>query len=273
MQWRVVVELSGAVGVIQAHEVHSGGSIIAGYSPATLGLSLAEAKTVLAGLQHHLVQAQTEEHCQARRRCARCGGQRPLKDRRPRQLQSLFGVVVVRAPRFGPCQCSVSRRRIIAPVTEIMPDRCTPEYERVLAKLGALLPYRRARALLEDFFPIGVGPTIETVRQRTLLVGARLECAAVAAPESAPAAEAKTITLSIDSGHARAVRTCQVRTFEVFVAQASNDDGEQVAFSSVPVEADRQVQQLRGVRARDRSDRGSLPPPATAARRHRRSEW
>ena len=45
----------------------------------------------------------------------------------------------------------------------------------------------------------------------------------------------------------RAVRTYQVRTFEVFVAQASNDDGEQVAFSSVPVEADRHVQQLRGV--------------------------
>ena len=69
----------------------------------------------------------------------------------------------------------------------------------------------------------------------------------MAAPKSAPAAEAETITLSIDSGHVRAVRTCQVRTFEVFVAQASNDDGEQVTFSSVPVEADRQVQQLRGV--------------------------
>jgi hypothetical protein len=229
MQWRVVVELSGAVGVIQVHEVHSGGSIMAGCSAATLGLSLAEAKTILAGLQRYLVQAQTEEHCQARRRCARCGGQRPLKDRRPRQLQSLFGVVEVRAPRFGPCQCSVTQRMIISPVTEIMPDRCTPEYERVLAKLGALLPYRRARAVLEDFFPIGDGPTIETVRQRTLQVGARLEGAAVAAPESAPAAEAETITLSIDSGHVRAVRTYQVRTFEVFVAQASNDDGEQVA--------------------------------------------
>jgi hypothetical protein len=107
MQWRVVVELSVAVGVIQVHEVHSGGSIMAGCSAATLGLSLAEAKTVLAsGLQRYLVQAQTEEHCQARRRCARCGRQRPLKDRRPRQLQSLFGVVEVRAPRFGPCNAA-----------------------------------------------------------------------------------------------------------------------------------------------------------------------
>jgi hypothetical protein len=54
------------------------------------------------------------------------------------------------------------------------------------------------------------------------------------------------IVLSIDSGHVRAVRSYQVRTFEVCVAQASNDDSEQIVFSSVPVEADRQTQQLRG---------------------------
>jgi hypothetical protein len=62
-----------------------------------------------------------------------------------------------------------------------------------------------------------------------------------------PPAKAETIALSIDSGHVRAVRSYQVRTFEVFVAQASNDRGERIVFSSVPVEADRQTQQLRGV--------------------------
>ncbi|MBV8592327.1 MAG: hypothetical protein JO212_20100 [Acetobacteraceae bacterium] len=62
MQWRVVVELSGAVGVIQAHEVHTGGSTMPGCSASALGLSLVEAKAILAGLQRHLVQAQTAEH-------------------------------------------------------------------------------------------------------------------------------------------------------------------------------------------------------------------
>jgi hypothetical protein len=246
MQWRVIVELSCTAGAVQVHEVHAG-SAMTGCTAATLGLTLAEAKLVLAGLQRRLVQAQTEEHCQARRCCPRCGGQRPLKDRRSRRLQSLFGVVAVRAPRFGPCRCSVTLCTTLSPVTEIMPDRCTPEYERVLAKLGALLPYRRARALLEDFFSIGDPPAIDTIQQRTLQVGARLEREAIAAPRSVPAAEAETITLSIDSGHVRAVRSYQVRTFEVFVAQISNDDGKQIAFSSVAVEADRQTQQLRGV--------------------------
>ena len=247
MQWRVMVEVSGAVGAKQVHEVHAGGSAAPGCSAATVGLSLAEAKAVLAGLQRHLVQAQAEEHCQIRRRCARCGGKRPLKDRRPRQLRSLFGTVEVRAPRFEPCQCSVALRTILSPVKEIMPDCCTPEYERVLAEFGALLPYRRARDLLETFFPVGDLPTIDTIQRRTLQVGARLECEAVATPTLLPPpTDAETIALSINSGHVRAVRSYQVRTFEVFVAQASNDDGERIVFSSVPVEADRQIQQLRG---------------------------
>ena len=127
-----------------------------------------------------------------------------------------------------------------------MSDRCTPEYERTLAKMGALLPYRRARSLLEEFFPLGGAPEVETIRQRTMRVGARLERDAAALPRSAPT-EAGSIALAIDGGHVKSVRSYQVRSFEVFVAQVSNDAGKRVMFSSVPAEADRQQQQLRGV--------------------------
>ena len=51
---------------------------------------------------------------------------------------TLFGTILVDAPRFAPCRCGIASRRMISPVTELMPDRCTPEYERVLAKMGAL---------------------------------------------------------------------------------------------------------------------------------------
>jgi hypothetical protein len=43
------------------------------------------------------------------------------------------------------------------------------------------------------------------------------------------------------------VRSYQQRSFEVFVAQVSNDDGKRIVFSSMPAEADRQAQQLGGV--------------------------
>jgi hypothetical protein len=38
-------------------------------------------------------------------------------------------------------------------------DRCTPEYERIVAKMGSVLPYARARTLLEEFLPLDEVPT------------------------------------------------------------------------------------------------------------------
>src|SRR3954465_12127481 len=157
MKWRVILELAGADGSVQAHEISVGGCATSDDS-SELGLTLAGGKKILAGLQRLLVQAQAEEHCRNRRGCQRCGAQRPLKDVRRRRLTSLFGIVEVRSPRFGPCRCGVASRRTITPAAEIMPDRCTPEYERTLAKMGALLPYRRARSLLGDLFPFGAPP-------------------------------------------------------------------------------------------------------------------
>jgi hypothetical protein len=173
MKWRVMLELVGPDGTVVVHEI-GGGAAVAEYAPQIIGLTLADGKQVLAGLQVHLVRAQAEDHCRRRRRCQRCGAQRPLKDRRSRRLVSLFGTVEVRAPRFTPCRCAVTSRRTLSPVAEIMPDRCTPEYERVVAQMGALLPYRRVRRLLSEFLPLGKPQTVETTRQRTLRVGARL---------------------------------------------------------------------------------------------------
>jgi hypothetical protein len=141
----------------------------------------------------------------------------------------------------------VTCRQTLSPIAEIMPDRCTPEYERVIAKMGSLLPYRRARTLLSEFLPLGKPQTVETTRQRTLRVGTRLEQEAVSGAEAKPAAAARAIALSIDGGHVRAARQYQGRSFEVLLAQVSNDEGKQVVFSSVPAETTSQTRQLRGV--------------------------
>src|SRR5215218_8303705 len=104
----------------------------------------------------------------------------------------------------------------------------------------------RARALLGEFFPLGDAPAVETARQRTLRVGARLERAALVPPPVATP-EASPIALGIDAGHVRSVRRYRVRSFEAIVAQVSGTEGKAVVFGSVPAEADRQQQQLRGV--------------------------
>jgi hypothetical protein len=148
-------------------------------------------------------------------------------------LLSVFGTVEVRAPRFLPCRGAVTRRHTVNPVAEIIPDRCTPEYERIIAKMASLLPYARARTLMAEFLPLGDVPAVETTRRRTMRVGARLEQQAVASHPLAPAAEAQANALSIDGGHVRSVRSYQVRSFEVMLAQVSNDDGKQLVFSSM----------------------------------------
>ncbi len=130
-----------------------------------------------------------------------------------------------------------------------MPDRCTPEYERIVAKMGASLPYRRARTLLAEFLPLDDIPSVETARQRTIGVGARLEKAALGCGKTAGPSpvEAETIALSIDGGHVRSIREYQVRSFEVLLAQVTNNEGKQIVFSSVPAEAISQQTELRGV--------------------------
>jgi hypothetical protein len=184
------------------HEVGAGERPPAGHTAATLGLGLEEGKAILAAGQRHLVAAQVEEHCRSRRRCDRCGAQRPLKDRRPRSLISLFGVVAVRAPRFGPCRCGVACRCSLAPAAEVMPDRCMPEYERAVAAMGAALPYRRALTLLGAFFPLGKAPpAVETARQRAMRVGARLERTTLAPPQTAPPRPTGLLAEGSGGGH------------------------------------------------------------------------
>jgi hypothetical protein len=127
-----------------------------------------------------------------------------------------------------------------------------PVHPRVRADIGAAgawLPYRRARRFLSEFFPIGDDPPWqETIRRRTTKVGAGLERETLSrAKTPQPVPPAETMTVSIDAEHVRAVRGHQGRTFEVMVAQVSNDDGKPVLFSGVPGDADRQRTQLSGV--------------------------
>jgi hypothetical protein len=57
MEWRVTIELSGADGTKQTHEVARGGCTAPGSPLDPLGLRLDDGKTLLVGVQRHLVQA------------------------------------------------------------------------------------------------------------------------------------------------------------------------------------------------------------------------
>jgi len=64
-----------------------------------IGLLLVETKTLLARLQASMLCGQVAEYAAHHLVCAACGMLQPLKDRRTRRLQTLFGTVEVEAPR------------------------------------------------------------------------------------------------------------------------------------------------------------------------------
>src|SRR4051795_12544216 len=75
---------------------------------ADLGLTLAEAKLVLAGVQREIVAAQARDHAVRRPGCRHCAGVCRVKDYRQHAIATLFGQVAVRLPRFRCAGCGTT---------------------------------------------------------------------------------------------------------------------------------------------------------------------
>ena len=72
MEWRVTIELNGADGAKQTHEVARGGGTDPRSPLDPLGLTLDDGRTLLAGVQRHLVQGRVAEYSVLRRHCWHC---------------------------------------------------------------------------------------------------------------------------------------------------------------------------------------------------------
>jgi len=72
---------------------------------ANLGLTLPEAKRLLAGVQREIVAAQARDHAVQRPECPRCDRACRVKDYRDHAVATLFGQVTVRLPRFRCAAC------------------------------------------------------------------------------------------------------------------------------------------------------------------------
>ena len=72
---------------------------------ANLGLTVADGKRVLAGLQQEIVAAQAKSHSVQRPECRSCSGVCHLKDYRNHVVATHLGQVTVRLPRFRCTGC------------------------------------------------------------------------------------------------------------------------------------------------------------------------
>src|SRR4051812_37067204 len=177
MQWTVRLEARTDKGEVKTAELVTFRRPAMARTLAEIGLTLAEAKALLTKLQASMLCDQLAEYAAHRRVCPDCGELQPLKDRRTRRLQTLFGTVEIEAPRFRVCRCRRSAPRVevaFSPVSELLTARCTPELERVQAELGARTSFREAARILEALLPASPA-NHESVRTRTHAVALRIE--------------------------------------------------------------------------------------------------
>ncbi len=191
---------------------------------ASLGLTMAEGKRLLAGVQREIVAAQARVHAAQRPECRNCGVACRVKDYRQHRIATLFGQVAVRLPRFRCGGCGTS-----APGMEWPPHaRSTPELDRLRAQLAALLTYRTAAALLGQMYPVDAGTAHETGRRCTLKVAEELPMPAIVKP----AISAEMITVTLDSTF---IRSCEdgERHLEVRIGNVETATGRRQVFSAV----------------------------------------
>jgi len=198
---------------------------------ANLGLTLAEAKRLLAGVQREIVAAQAREHAVRRPSCACCDAVCRLKDYRDHAVSTLFGPVTLRLPRFRCAVCGGIEAGIAWPAH----CRSTPELDRLQAHLSALMTYRTATDVLGQMFQVAAGKHHETLRRHTLKVGEALgECATIR-PDTAASAIVVTLDATFIRSCAEGERHLEVRVGNVETPSGGRQVFGAVAKSSTPI--------------------------------------
>jgi len=236
MQWTVRLEARTSAGEVETTELVTFSRPGVVSTLAEIGLLLVETKTLLARLQASMLCGQVAEYAAQHRVCAACGVLQPLKDRRTRRLQTLFGTVEVEAPRFKVCRCRLATPLagtvLFSPVCALLTARCTPELERMQAELGARTSFRDAARILDTLLPASPANQ-ESVRIRTHAVALRIEAddrqaasevmAFRGAPAQAAAADASRPVVMLDGAYIHAVPGHQVRNFEAICGKVEHD--------------------------------------------------
>jgi hypothetical protein len=234
MEWVLKLEAKSGWGEVETIEVGRLERRVSGLTAEELGLTLAESKTLLGELARLVLQTQVEEFVTCDRVCGSCLRLRRLRDRRTRKIQTLFGTVTVSAPRVGCCPCNGQGLVDVSwsPMADLLPDRCTPELQRLQAELSARHSYREAARLLEMLLPCAPA-SHATLRNRTNRAAADLE--AVAPPDLDHGEERKIeIVMAIDGAHIRAAPGYQSRHIDVTVGKIEVEGGPPRRFALAP---------------------------------------
>jgi len=170
-----------------------------------VGLTLAEGKSLSCCVQQEFVVEQLRRFCAARRTCANCGVRRRLHDSRCSELKTTLGKVFYCRERWKGCTCGADGSTYLSPLKALLVEVSTRELRWLDAELGAMMPYRQAKRVMDLLLPTSGRDSHVTIRNHTISIGEIVQHTKPERPwckETKPDAE-----LGIDVGYVRLARS------------------------------------------------------------------
>jgi hypothetical protein len=135
-----------------------------------VGLTLAEAKTLLQRLQQHLVERQAAAFVATRAHCQACGTLLSTKGHHALTFRTLFGTISLTSPRLCHCPCTPHETATFSPLTALLPEHTAPKLLFMETKWASLVSYGLTVQALTDFLPVDETLSVSTVRSNALAV-------------------------------------------------------------------------------------------------------
>ena len=213
--------------------------------PENLGLTLAEAKSILAGVQKSMVEKQTEKFIHQEACCPICEKRRLNKGHHTLTYRILFGKLQLRSVRLYHCDCQPQATKTFSPLTLLLQDHTAPELLYLESKFAALMSYGLSVRLLKEVLPIGQALNATTIRNHVQSIGERIDTelgdeqmffidGCKRAWEDLPRPD-MPLTVGLDGGyvHSCAQRSRKHGWFEVIAGKSVTDAGASKRFAFV----------------------------------------
>src|SRR3954469_870548 len=138
-----------------------------------IGLSLDQAKSVLASAQTRLVAAQAASFLARHRCCELCGRHLQSKGRCRILFRTAFGTVPLVSPRLYRCTCQPTGSKTFSPLTRLFTEHTAPELLYLETRWASLVSYDLT--VLKDVLPVDTRTNAATIRNHLHKVALRQE--------------------------------------------------------------------------------------------------
>jgi hypothetical protein len=207
-----------------------------------IGLSLDEAKGVLAGTQERLVRAQAASFLARHRCCGLCAHSLRHKGQCRILFRTAFGTIPLVSPRVHRCACQPTAGKTFSPLGALFTEHTAPELVYLETRWASLVSFGLSATLLKDVLPIGTTANASAIRRNLHKVAARQEGERNSRPsdlmDGAPGNHSElplprdVIIVGVDGGYVRNWHD-KKHNFEVLVGKSVLAEGDSRYFGLV----------------------------------------